>query len=105
MNSFINNSIKSLRLFLFALILCTLAACGGGNDGASTGPSNVNATTAPTTPETTAPTDAKLSSPVDAQAGAAPIGKMEIGKIYCVTCSSCHVPETMNLSFCPHRTN
>jgi hypothetical protein len=101
MNSFINNSIKSLRLFLFALILCTLAACGGGNDGASTGPSNVNATT----PDTTTPTDAKLNSPVDEQTGTAPIGKMEIGKIYCVKCSSCHVPETMNLSFCPHRTN
>ena len=105
MNAFINNSIKLLRLFLFALILCTLAACGGGNDGASTGVSNTNATTAATTSETTTPTDAKLNSPVDEQAGTAPIGKMEIGKIYCVKCSSCHVPETMNLSFCPHRTN
>lgn len=104
MNTLINTFIKSLRLFLSVLILCTLAACGGGNDGTSTGASTVSTTTS-STAATSTTTDAKLNSTVDEQAGAAPIGKMEIGKIYCVKCSSCHVPETKNLSFCPHRTN
>lgn len=106
MNLFINASKKSLWLFIAALILCTLAACGGGNDVASSGASTVIAptTNAETAATTTSSADAK-SSQADDQAVAAPIGKMEIGKIYCVTCSSCHVPETVNLSFCPHRTN
>ena len=106
MNLFINASKKSLRLFLSALILCTLAACGGGNDVASGGASTIitPTTNAETATTTTSSADVKPSQ-TDNQAVAAPIGKMEIGKIYCVTCSSCHVPETVNLSFCPHRTN
>jgi hypothetical protein len=32
------------------------------------------------------------------------VAQANLGKNYCVTCSSCHVPMDMNLSFCPHRT-
>ncbi len=106
MNILTNAPIKSLRLFVFAMILCTLAACGGGNDGTSSTTSSVS-TTAATTPAvvTTAPAESKLNGSTDEQASAAPVSKMEIGKIYCVKCSSCHVPMDINLSFCPHRTN
>ena len=106
MTRLINTPIKSLRHFVLVMILYTLAACGGGNDGTSSGASTVSTTTA-TAPaaEATVPAEAKLNGSTDEQASAAPVSKMEIGKIYCVKCSSCHVPMDINLSFCPHRTN
>ncbi len=46
---FFNSPINSLRLILSALFLCTLAACGGGNDSTTT-----NSTSS--TPSTATPT-------------------------------------------------
>ena len=103
MNSFINTLTKPLGLLFSALILCALVSCGGGNDASSSSTTSTSNTSQ--SAATSTPAETKSNTLNDGQAGAASPSKMEIGKIYCVKCSSCHVPMDINLSFCPHRTN
>jgi len=54
MKSFISTPSKSLRLILSTLFICTLAACGGGNDSTTT--SSTSSTPSSSTPSTATPT-------------------------------------------------
>ena len=101
-----------MRIYITAFMLATslgLVSCGGGNDVASSGASAVSAA-APASnvspasaPATTTPiTEPKVNGQVDERTGVAPVvARANLGHKYCVTCSSCHVPMDMNLSFCP----
>ena len=93
---------------LMLVITLGLVSCGGGNDVASSGASAVSAAAPSTTDATTnasTPTEPQVNGQIDERTGVAPVvAQANLGKNYCVTCSSCHVPMDMNLSFCPHRT-
>lgn len=100
-----------MRTYITALMLVItlgLVSCGGGNDVASSGASAVSAAAPSITDATTTastPTEPKVNGQIDERTGVAPVvAQANLGKNYCVTCSSCHVPMDMNLSFCPHRT-
>ena len=108
-----------MRTYLTSLAFAAifgLVSCGGGNDMASSGATAVSAAASATTPTSATESVTAIASPnaisepkvngqIDERTGVAPVvAKANLGKNYCVTCTSCHVPMDKNLSFCQDRT-